>query len=243
MKRCGLCDRAARMYCESDQACLCWECDAKVHGANFLVARHTRELLCRNCQEQTPWRAAGPRLNPTISVCESCAAVGKAVREGEVEEGLGGGAEMMEEDDDDDEYEEEDSELEEEEDEEEEEGENQVVPWTLTSPPPPSSSSGEESSSPGRARASLFLRLRENADPDSQNEMNCYYSRRNQIATAHPQPASLFRASAVSDTISIRHHKERQRSLHRHLPPPVTDGTSNQIAVNLVSSTSRSPQI
>ncbi|MQM19429.1 hypothetical protein Taro_052433 [Colocasia esculenta] len=55
------------MYCESDQASLCWECDGKVHGANFLVARHMRSLLCRSCQAPTPWRASGSRLAPTLS--------------------------------------------------------------------------------------------------------------------------------------------------------------------------------
>ncbi|KAL4347120.1 hypothetical protein GQ457_17G024250 [Hibiscus cannabinus] len=37
MKSCELCMSAATTYCESDQASLCWHCDAKVHGANFLV--------------------------------------------------------------------------------------------------------------------------------------------------------------------------------------------------------------
>ncbi|KAF3782294.1 putative zinc finger protein CONSTANS-LIKE 11 [Nymphaea thermarum] len=72
MKECELCQRPARMYCESDQASLCWTCDANVHSANFLVARHTRSLLCQACQAPTPWRAAGARLGPTVSVCQKC---------------------------------------------------------------------------------------------------------------------------------------------------------------------------
>ncbi|KAE7995525.1 hypothetical protein FH972_000309 [Carpinus fangiana] len=36
MKKCELCDSPAKMYCESDQASLCWDCDSQVHGANFL---------------------------------------------------------------------------------------------------------------------------------------------------------------------------------------------------------------
>lgn len=62
------------MYCESDQASLCWECDAKVHAANFLVARHTRTLLCHHCNAPTPWSASGPNLGPTLSVCHLCVA-------------------------------------------------------------------------------------------------------------------------------------------------------------------------
>ncbi|KAK3032626.1 hypothetical protein RJ639_036586 [Escallonia herrerae] len=55
MKRCELCNSIARMYCESDQASLCWDCDARIHSANFLVAKHLRTLLCHSCQSMTPW--------------------------------------------------------------------------------------------------------------------------------------------------------------------------------------------
>ncbi|KAK7846753.1 zinc finger protein CONSTANS-LIKE 12 [Quercus suber] len=72
MKTCELCKIQARTYCESDQASLCWDCDAKVHGANFLVARHSRTLLCNTCQSQTPWKASGAKLGHTFSVCETC---------------------------------------------------------------------------------------------------------------------------------------------------------------------------
>ncbi|KAI0527294.1 hypothetical protein KFK09_002893 [Dendrobium nobile] len=187
MKGCELCDRAARMYCESDQASLCWECDAKVHGANFLVARHPRVLLCRSCQAQTPWRAAGARLSPTFSVCESCMAGGKASSavEGEEMEGEAeGGGDMMEEDEEDDYDDEVSDSEEEEEEEEEEEGENQVVPWTQTSPPPASSSSGEESSWTGRAGAVLFNQMRGNADLASQLDLTCSNSNRSHLAAA-----------------------------------------------------------
>ncbi|KAG2299330.1 hypothetical protein Bca52824_035802 [Brassica carinata] len=46
-KKCELCDGVARMFCESDQASLCWDCDGKVHGANFLVAKHALSSLQR----------------------------------------------------------------------------------------------------------------------------------------------------------------------------------------------------
>lgn len=73
MKPCALCRQPALLFCESDRASLCWDCDAKVHGANFLVARHTRCLLCRACQEPTPWKASGAQLGRTVSVCDGCA--------------------------------------------------------------------------------------------------------------------------------------------------------------------------
>ena len=73
-KKCELCDRVARTFCESDQASLCWDCEGKVHGANFLVAKHTRCLLCNVCQSPTPWKASGLRFGPTVSICESCLA-------------------------------------------------------------------------------------------------------------------------------------------------------------------------
>ncbi|PIN04316.1 hypothetical protein CDL12_23149 [Handroanthus impetiginosus] len=72
MKRCELCKGKARMHCESDQASLCWDCDAKVHSANFLVARHLRILLCHVCQSRTPWTASGTKLGPAFSFCEQC---------------------------------------------------------------------------------------------------------------------------------------------------------------------------
>ncbi|XP_009597386.1 uncharacterized protein LOC107813335 [Nicotiana tabacum] len=72
-KNCELCGKnKARMYCESDQASLCWDCDTNVHCANFLVAKHSRNLLCNSCQSLTPWSASGPKLSPTLSLCNSC---------------------------------------------------------------------------------------------------------------------------------------------------------------------------
>ncbi|KAL1560746.1 Zinc finger protein [Salvia divinorum] len=72
-KTCELCKQAARIHCESDQAILCWDCDAKVHSANFLVARHSRNLLCRICHLPTSWSSAGSKLSPTYSTCRKCA--------------------------------------------------------------------------------------------------------------------------------------------------------------------------
>lgn len=145
------------MYCESDQASLCWDCDEKVHCANFLVAKHLRCLLCHVCQSLTPWKASGPKLGPTVSVCDACVAAARCgvndddkavVRRGSQSERISGHDET----DDDDDYEDEDDDDDDDEDpdeeEEEEDDENQVVPWSGDDsqsppqpPPPPVSSS------------------------------------------------------------------------------------------------------
>lgn len=72
MKNCELCNGFARIYCESDHANLCWDCDLKVHSANFLVAKHSRTLLCNVCQSPTVWSAAGAKIGRTVSVCDKC---------------------------------------------------------------------------------------------------------------------------------------------------------------------------
>ncbi|KAA3467589.1 zinc finger protein CONSTANS-LIKE 4 [Gossypium australe] len=128
MKKCELCGGIARMHCESDQANLCWDCDVKVHEANFLVAKHTRTLLCHVCQNPTPWLASGQHLSPAVSVCESCVANKNTTCEmtTEQEESSEGEYEDEEEDYDDDDDEGEGGE-------EEDDAENQVVPWSEVS--------------------------------------------------------------------------------------------------------------
>uniref|UniRef100_A0A2N9F468 B box-type domain-containing protein n=1 Tax=Fagus sylvatica TaxID=28930 RepID=A0A2N9F468_FAGSY len=148
MKKCELCKVQAQTYCESDQASLCWDCDAQVHGANFLVARHSRTLLCHACQSHTPWKASGPKLGHTVSVCDTC------VLRNDEEELEDDGQDSDESNDD-----------------EEEEGDNQVVPWSTTPPPPPptsSSSSEEEEEEEEEESVTVFSslklkRMRENA--------------------------------------------------------------------------------
>ncbi|KAL9270032.1 B-box domain protein 31-like protein [Drosera capensis] len=139
---CELCKWSpARISCESDQARLCWGCDAAVHGANFLVARHSRCLLCRRCQSPTPWCASGSRLSPTtFSLCKKC--VGEKAAEESGENEIGDEAIEIETGDEDDDDEEE------EEEEEGEEDDTRVVPGRSLTPPPPatSSSSSEEDS-------------------------------------------------------------------------------------------------
>ncbi|EPS66714.1 hypothetical protein M569_08063 [Genlisea aurea] len=78
MKRCELCKRRARLQCDADGASLCWDCDSKVHSANFLVARHSRNLLCCVCGSLLMWSADGAEVTPIVSVCEQCADGGES---------------------------------------------------------------------------------------------------------------------------------------------------------------------
>lgn len=191
MKECELCSFPARMFCESDQARLCWDCDEKVHGANFLVARHSRSLLCHACQAPTPWKASGTRLAPTVSVCEACVLRCDKDRHrssGEDRESEGGNTDDGEDDDDHDDDDENDGDEGDEDDdvEEEEDGENQVVPLSssaasLPLPPDASSSSSEDGeassrfSARGRGGVSALKRTRQNADLDldSDDDIGC----------------------------------------------------------------------
>ncbi|CAI9772867.1 unnamed protein product [Fraxinus pennsylvanica] len=133
MKNCVLCKSTARMYCDSDQAILCWDCDARVHTANFLVAKHTRTLLCHVCQSSTPWTGSGPKLAPTVSVCQSCVNTRNPNINGDFDHEDGDAENDSEdEEDQDDDHDHDGS--------DDDEGDNQVVPLVS------SSSSSEESS-------------------------------------------------------------------------------------------------
>ncbi|KAJ8545611.1 hypothetical protein K7X08_018194 [Anisodus acutangulus] len=134
MKKCELCSSIATVYCESDQASLCWDCDARVHTANFLVAKHSRILLCNSCQSLTPWTGSGSKLGPTVSVCQTCFPRNN-------NDGTDQDHDLDDDDDDDD-------------DDVSSDGDNQVVPFSssTTDQPRPlslasSSSSSEESTS------------------------------------------------------------------------------------------------
>ncbi|OMO76622.1 Zinc finger, B-box [Corchorus capsularis] len=144
MKKCELCNSLAKMYCESDQAILCWDCDSRVHGANFLVAKHLRTLLCHLCQSPTPWNGSGPKLGPTVSVCDNC-----VNRNASREEERNNEEEEEEGDDEDDDDDLDDSEDEDDDDNSGGDEENQVVPWSST-PPVSSSSTSEECSNSNR---------------------------------------------------------------------------------------------
>ncbi|XP_062106216.1 pheromone-processing carboxypeptidase KEX1-like [Humulus lupulus] len=198
MKHCELCKGLARTYCESDKASLCWNCDVKVHGANFLVARHTRSVLCHICQSPTPWKASGAELGVTVSVCESCVVGARNSSEGEGEdedESQGGNDIEFDSDDDDlisedDDADSDDDDADEDElDGDDEDGDNQVVPWsassTMTPPPAASSSSSGESVSTfgngGRefSEGSSLKRMREiSSHPTSQDNLDRPFPKR-----------------------------------------------------------------
>lgn len=148
------------MYCEADHASLCWDCDEKVHGANFLVAKHPRSLLCHVCHSPTPWTGSGPKLTPTVSVCENCFQSHRKIDLNQEQESEAENEEEEGSDDEDDDVDDES------EDEDEDEEENQVVPWSccsysLAQPPPAACSSDSE------AEISVSKRVQENVDVDS----------------------------------------------------------------------------
>lgn len=144
MRKCELCNSPAKLFCESDQASLCWECDAKVHSANFLVTKHPRILLCHVCQSLTAWHGTGPKFVPTMSVCNTC------VNNNSTETC----SQQNHEDDDDDGTGEDHAENDDggvaEDDDDDDDEENQVVPWTSTPPPPASTSSNSVTTSSTR---------------------------------------------------------------------------------------------
>ncbi|CAI9280145.1 unnamed protein product [Lactuca saligna] len=156
MKRCELCKSFATIYCESDQATLCWRCDAKVHSANFLVAKHSRCLLCHSCQSPTQWSASGEKLAPaTVSICDRC-----------VVDDDGTGTDG----DDDYDGDEDETDL----DDKEIRDVNQMVAWSSTPPPSASSSSGSEEYFRVADRGVSMKRQRQNvADLSFEVDLNC----------------------------------------------------------------------
>lgn len=72
VRLCALCNAEAAVFCPSDDAFLCWACDAKVHEANFLVARHLRKSLCSNCKDLTGDGISGVASQPFPAACPSC---------------------------------------------------------------------------------------------------------------------------------------------------------------------------
>uniref|UniRef100_A0A2C9UQA5 CCT domain-containing protein n=1 Tax=Manihot esculenta TaxID=3983 RepID=A0A2C9UQA5_MANES len=59
----------AVVYCKSDSARLCLNCDEFVHSANCLSQRHSRSLLCDKCNSQP---AILRCLDDKLSFCQNC---------------------------------------------------------------------------------------------------------------------------------------------------------------------------
>nr|GMD31959.1 zinc finger protein CONSTANS-LIKE 4-like [Ipomoea batatas] len=193
-KSCELCRGVAKTFCESDQANLCWNCDAKVHSANFLVERHSRFLLCNVCHSPTSWSASGANLGFAVSLCGCCVAdTGRRRQEAEAEESQGESRdeEPGYEDDNDD-----DGDDDEEEDEISDSEDIQVVPWSSTPPPAISSSSSEDSSRDGEEGEVFLKRSREtNPDPFSDDDRGSSLLRENSCKLPPSATASAFAGS------------------------------------------------
>lgn len=245
MKSCELCKSFARIYCVSDQASLCWSCDSKVHSANFLVARHSRSLLCRVCQSPTPWTASGEKLGPsTMSVCEKCVVDGTSEEDDDREESQGRN-------DDDDEYDgDEDSENEIDLEDEEDGDDNQVVPLCCTPPPAASSSSSEEFYNSNRGV--LVKRKRENvADLSSEDDVDCSSVQKhhrkasvaeatdeigdNRAALHHSLPSS---SEAIVEKLGIIHHREKIYGENKSGPVVDVNKATRAVGFDLNSSDS-----
>ncbi|XP_024004815.1 putative zinc finger protein CONSTANS-LIKE 11 [Eutrema salsugineum] len=68
--RCDYCGTEhALVYCKSDSAKLCLNCDVYVHSANPLSLRHTRSLICEKCLSQP---ALVNCLDEKVSLCQGC---------------------------------------------------------------------------------------------------------------------------------------------------------------------------
>ncbi|XP_051134856.1 zinc finger protein CONSTANS-LIKE 12-like isoform X3 [Andrographis paniculata] len=67
---CEFCGVArAVMYCKSDAAGLCLQCDLVVHAANVISRRHLRSLICDKCFQQ---QAVVRCLDESLSFCQNC---------------------------------------------------------------------------------------------------------------------------------------------------------------------------
>ncbi|RAL45881.1 hypothetical protein DM860_006035 [Cuscuta australis] len=59
----------AVVYCRSDSARLCLQCDGRVHSANALARRHQRSLICDRCNSQP---ATMRCTDDDVCMCQSC---------------------------------------------------------------------------------------------------------------------------------------------------------------------------
>ncbi|KAI3702914.1 hypothetical protein L6452_28667 [Arctium lappa] len=207
MKRCELCTNVARMYCQSDNASLCYDCDQNVHSANFLVAKHSRTLLCHKCQSPTPWNASGLNLGRTASVCVNCLDEDSSQRRLLMDGGSRHrGNDVVEEnyvvrddlrEEGDGETDDDDTEQSDESEDEDADAENQVVPWSIVASPPTTASSSSEEFCSSRFSSddtrSGTKRERLDAYIDSEDDAVCSSERYNSKARTE-----------IDDAISLR---------------------------------------
>ncbi|WMV30792.1 hypothetical protein MTR67_024177 [Solanum verrucosum] len=67
---CDLCSEArAVVYCKSDSARLCLQCDDYVHSPNPISRRHSRSFICDKCNSQP---SVVRCMDEAISLCERC---------------------------------------------------------------------------------------------------------------------------------------------------------------------------
>ncbi|KAL7131066.1 hypothetical protein ABFS83_13G175000 [Erythranthe nasuta] len=228
-KGCELCSNPARMFCESDQASLCWDCDEKVHAANFLVAKHSRTLLCHVCHRLTPWKAAGLKIGHTVSVCHSCAhdaenqgpsSGGGAARR---QDDDGGGGDSQESESDGGEYYS-DTEDDFSEAEEEEDGENQVVPMSASrcDSPPPAAAAASSSTSEENVSYSSSKRSRDE-NYESEDEDGCCSSQNLDSKLLNASGSSLRESDENYTSSSLRPLKMRRRSDGSPMNPAAAD--------------------
>nr|GEU65723.1 hypothetical protein [Tanacetum cinerariifolium] len=72
---CDLCHKQQPcIYCSSDSAFLCFDCDLHVHSANFLVARHIRLPLYNGEQEENDQSSSSSSNDCISSTDGSCSA-------------------------------------------------------------------------------------------------------------------------------------------------------------------------
>ncbi|KAK4439875.1 hypothetical protein Salat_0322400 [Sesamum alatum] len=226
-KECELCSNPARMFCESDQASLCWDCDEKVHAANFLVAKHSRNLLCHVCYSPTPWKAAGLKLGPTVSVCQACAEDGENRGASSSRRENGDDFDSQESESDDGEYYSDTDDYSDEDEEMEEDGENQVVPWSASSSNSPpaaaagaaSSSSSEEEEEEENVSFSSSKRTRDNTF-ESEDEDGCCSSQNQDSVLGASELRFQDSHENYSSSLSLlRPSKMRRRSSDSALIP------------------------
>ncbi|KAI3736233.1 hypothetical protein L6452_15771 [Arctium lappa] len=241
-KRCELCKSIARIYCDSDSASLCWSCDSKVHSANFLVARHSRSLLCQICQSPTPWSASGEKIGPTTSsICGRCVVEDISDDDDDREERVEGNDSEIGTDGDDeydgDEYGDELESLEDSVD----ENDNQVVPWSSTPPPPPASSSSSEASECSRSclRGGLLKRKRRNVlDLNSEDEIDSSsVNINNNTRSPLPEPSIRDETTSFRSPTSVSESTVGKLKRIRHQTTISGNGGRSEPVIGTIKST------